>query len=124
MNLSTVQKLREWARWGEGQNIGYQSTSPMFGERALKSPLFGFGHIPEGVIEIEIAVCLLSWDERQIIILRWQRHRSYRQLAKCLQCSTWNIGRRLRAAECEIDRQLDKIYGNSKQEMLYSVHSR
>jgi hypothetical protein len=124
VNLSTLQKLKEWARWGVGPSLGYPSISPMFGERALKSPLFGIGHIPDGVLEVEIAVCRLHWDGRQVIIYRWQWHRTYRQMAALLHCSTWSVARRLRAAEGEIDRQLDEIYGNHKQEMLVFAHAR
>src|SRR5216683_6242677 len=74
VNLSTVQKLREWARWGEAHNICYPSMSPMFGERCLKTALFGIGHIPPDVLEVEWAVCRLEWELRFVLILRYQRH--------------------------------------------------
>jgi hypothetical protein len=119
VNLSTIKLLREWARWGQGQSIDYPSMSPMFGERALKSPLYGVGHIPEGILEVEIVVCLLAWEDRQIIIQRWQRHRSYRQLAGLLNCSLYRITQRLKVAECEIDRLLNLSPCIVKQQMLH-----
>jgi len=108
--LSTIKLLRQWSAWGEAQSINYPKMSPMFGERALKTPLFGTGHIPDGVWEMEKAVCALTQEERDIIIQRWQRHRTYRYIAERLGYSRWTIGRRIRAAEAEVHRQLEQIY--------------
>jgi hypothetical protein len=108
--LSTVKLLRAWARWGEGQNISYPSISPMFGERALKTPLYGAGHVPDGVAQMEHAVCMLDYPDRYLIIQRWCRHQSYRQLARSVGVSTWRVSRLLKQAESEVDRQLELIY--------------
>jgi Sigma-70, region 4 len=108
--LSTVKLLRAWAQWGETQSISYPSMSPMFGERALKAPLFGVGHIPDGVWEMERAVCNLTYEDRDIIIQRWQRHRTYAQIALRLGCSRWTIGRRIKGAEAEVHRLLEDVY--------------
>ena len=108
--ISTLKVLRAWARWGESQNIDYPSMSPMFGERALKTPLFGITHIPDGIAEMEAAVCALGFDDRYIIIQRWCRHRSYRQLARQVGVSTWRLSRLLKNAEAEIHRQYELIF--------------
>jgi hypothetical protein len=111
--LSTIKLLRAWATWGESQSLAYPSMSPMFGERALKAPLFGVGHIPEGVWEMERAVCNLTYEDRDIIIQRWQRRRTYHQIAERLGCSRWTIGRRIKDAESEVHRQLEAAYACS-----------
>jgi hypothetical protein len=87
----------------------------MFGERALKTPLYGVGHIPDGIAEMEKAVCRLDFDERYIIIQRWQRHRSYRELAKMVGVSTWRVSRLLKDAESEVHRQLEIVYSGLSQ---------
>lgn len=105
--LSTVKLLRAWARWGESHSIDFPSMSPMFGERALKTPLFGVDHIPPDVLEMEYAVCRLHFDDRMIIIHRWQRRMSYRQIALRIGKSHSQIGSMLRLAEAEVHRQLE-----------------
>lgn len=84
--------------------------SPMFGERALKSPLYGIGHIPDGIAEMEQAVCRLNFPQRYLIVQRWQRHRSYRQLAKLVGVGVWRVSRLLKSAEEEVNIQLDVVY--------------
>lgn len=123
--LSTIKLLRQWAAWGQGQSIDYPSMSPMFGERALKTPLYGVGHIPDGIAEMEMAVCSLDFDERYLIIQRWQRHRSYRELAKMVGVSTWRVSRLLKDAESEVHRTLDMVYAAcaAKQTVLNQAHA-
>jgi hypothetical protein len=108
--LSTVRLLRQWAAWGQGQSLDYPSMSPMFGERALKTPLYGATHMPDGIAEMEHAVCMLDFTDRYIIIQRWCRHRSYRQLAAQVGVSVWRISRLLKGAESELHRQFELIY--------------
>lgn len=83
--------------------------SPMFGERALKTPLYGVDHVPNDVLEMEVAVCRLDFEERDIIIARWQRHLSYRQIGKRLGLGFWKVGSRLRDAEAEVHRQYEQV---------------
>jgi DNA-directed RNA polymerase specialized sigma subunit len=106
--LGTVKLLRAWAAWGHGQNLDYPSMSPMFGERALKTPLYGIDHAPADILEMEAAVCRLEFADRDIIIQRWQRRRTFRQMAEYLGVSRWTIGRRIRQAESEVHRQLEE----------------
>ena len=79
-HLSTIKLLRQWARWGIAHNIDYPSMSPMFGERALKTPLYGQGHTPEDVWQVEQIVCALPFDLRDVIIQRYCRHATWEQM--------------------------------------------
>ena len=56
--------------------------SPMFGERALKTHLFGSGHIPSDVWLVEQAVCKIAWDHRNALILRYQRRLAFGLIAR------------------------------------------
>lgn len=85
----------------------------MFGERALKTPLFGIGHAPDGVLEMERAVCQLTYDERSVLVQRYQRRLSHRKLAVFLGCSVWETGRRIREAEESVHIELERVYGLS-----------
>ena len=106
MNLSTVQKLREWARWGESQNICYPSMSPMFGERTLKTALFGIGYIPPDVLQVEWAVCQLQWELRFVLILRYQRHLPFARIGRVIDLD-WRTARtRTQKAEAEVHHKL------------------
>ena len=108
ISLSTIKLLREWARWGEANNIGYPSLSPMFGERALKTALFGIGHIPPDVMRTEIAVCRLTWEYRQVLILRYQRHMPWRQIAN-------QVNRDWRTAKTMTQRAENEVHHNLSQ---------
>lgn len=93
-HISTVKLLVAWARWGQGQSIDYPSMSPMFGERALKTPLHGIGHIPPDVQEVESAVCRAEWHHRQALIYRYQRHLSWSEIGEKFGCG-WRGGRKI-----------------------------
>jgi hypothetical protein len=106
VNLSTIKLLREWARWGEAQNICYPSMSPMFGERALKTALFGIGYIPPDVMRVEWAVCGLVWDLRFVLILRYQRQLPWSRIALVID-RDWRTARnRTQLAENEVHHNL------------------
>jgi DNA-directed RNA polymerase specialized sigma24 family protein len=93
--------------------------SPMFGERALKTPLFGADHASPDVLEMEAAVCRLDFEQRDLIIARWQRHMSYRQIAKRIGQPFWSVGPKLRAAESEVHRLLEQGPSAPQQSMLH-----
>lgn len=124
IHLSTIQLLREWARWGESQNIDYPTMSPMFGERALKTPLFGSGHIPTSVWDIERAVCKIAWDHRNALILRYQRRLTFGHIASRMGCQTRTARARVRTAEHAVHHELSEKSGPTAQEVLESVHDR
>ncbi len=111
--LSSMQLLRAWARWGESQGLGYPAMSAFFGERALKSPVFLAGAAPDGVLEVEMAVCALDVEDRDLIIQRWQRHMTFEQIAERHGYSRMTAARKLKAAESEFHRQLDLIFAIS-----------
>lgn len=108
IHISTIRLLVEWARWGVAHNIGYPTMSPMFGERCLKSPLFGIGHIPDDVAKVERAVCALEWIDREILILRYQRRLSFSEMGERISRSKWTARDRLRAAENYVHIELQK----------------
>jgi hypothetical protein len=114
--LNTLKVLRSWARWGESIFIDYPSKSAFFGERALKTPLYGTGHIPEGVAEMEHAICALSYDQRYLIIQRYCRKVRYFHLGRLLGVSNYLARQRLKAAEAEVHRQFERVY--EMQELL------
>jgi hypothetical protein len=93
-HISTVKLLVAWARWGEGQSIGYPSTTSFFGERALKAPLHSAGHIPDDVAEIEAAVCKLDWFYRSALIYRYQRRMTWADIGGKFDYG-WRAARKL-----------------------------
>jgi hypothetical protein len=113
-HISTVKLLVAWARWGEGQSIDFPSMSPMFGERALKTPLHGVGHIPEDVAEVETAVCALEWFHRMALIYRYQRHFSWTKVGQKFNIG-WRAGRRMVIlAEDIVEQRLREVGGSVK----------
>lgn len=92
-HISTVRLLVAWARWGEGQSADYPSMSPMFGERALKTPLHGVGHIPPDVADVEAVICQLEWFYRSALIARYQRHLNWTKLGEYFGTS-WRTARK------------------------------
>lgn len=120
MALTVIGILRQWAKWGQGQSLGYPSGAAFFADRVQKSALFGSGDAPQDILEMERIVCMLEYTQRYLIIQRWQRHLSYRQLAKDLGVSTWRASRLLKDAESEVNRlytsracqpNTDAVYG-------------
>jgi hypothetical protein len=108
--IGTIKALRAWSRWGESLSIDYPSFSPMFGERALKTPLYGKTHCPDGIAEMEHAVCMLSYDQRYLIVQYWCRRRTFGQLAEQVGVSRFRIHRMLKAAEAEVHRQYELVF--------------
>jgi hypothetical protein len=120
-HLGTIRLLVEWARWGIANNIDYPSMSPMFGERALKSPLYGIGHIPPDVARVEYCVCLLEWIDREILILRYQRRLSYAEMGERIHRVKSVAIDRLRVAENELHRRLHEKYCADRPISVYPV---
>lgn len=119
--ISTIKRLVAWARWGVANNIDYPTMSPMFGERALKSPLFGIGHIPQDVALVEQCVCTLEWIDREILILRYQRRLSYAQMAMRIHRTKSTAIDRLEVAENEVHRRLQENYCADRPIRVYTV---
>jgi hypothetical protein len=107
-NPGTIKLLVEWARWGSMQNIGYPTMSPMFGERALKAPLYGAGYIPPDVMLVEQCVCRIEWQFREIIIQRYQRKRTFVQIGRDMGISRWAARGRLNRAESAVHHEISK----------------
>lgn len=108
-HISTVKLLVAWARWGQGQSIDYPSMSPMFGERALKTPLHGVGHIPPDVAEVEAVICKLEWFYRSALIARYQRHLSWIKMGEYFG-SSWRSARKtVTQAEDLVEKNLRSV---------------
>ena len=81
----------------------------MFGERALKTPLYGLEYIPPDIEITDKAVCAVDFYDRNVIILRYQRHLSFRELARKLEVKIWRVGKILNAAEAAIHHERKRI---------------
>src|SRR5271154_4936254 len=106
-HISTIKLLIAWAKWGQGQSIDYPSLSPMFGERALKTPLYGHEHMPDDVALVELAVCRLEWCDRDMLIMRYQRHLTFVQMGQRLSRSRWTAKSWLRRAEDNVQYEIN-----------------
>ncbi len=104
-HASTVILLWEWGRWGTVNNIDYPSMSPMFGERALKTPLYSSSHMPEDVAKIEKIVCGLEWIDREILILKYVQRLKTGEMAERIHRRRQTAWDRLMAAEREVRRK-------------------
>jgi DNA-directed RNA polymerase specialized sigma24 family protein len=82
----------------------------MFGERALKTPLYGKTEMPYGIAEMEHAVCMLTFDQRYVIVQWYCRHRRVGELARLVGVSRWRAMRLVKDAESEVHRQLEMLY--------------
>lgn len=78
----------------------------MFGERALKSPLYGIGHVPDDVMLVEVIVCRIEFDLRDALIQRYQRKRTWEQMAERIGCGWRHAKKRTQAAEDEVHRKM------------------
>lgn len=105
--ISTIQLLIAWAKWGEANHINYPTISPGFGNRALGSPLVGMGNVPDEVWRIETAICEVPFEDREVIIQRYQRRRSFGAIGRQLGRSRWAAMRRLKRAEVAVHHRLD-----------------
>ena len=68
--LGTHLLLSKWGSWGS-INLGLPSMSPMFGERALKTPLFSESDPDPELSKVDIAVCHIEATHRAIIIRKY-----------------------------------------------------
>jgi hypothetical protein len=104
--ISTIQLLIAWANWGEAHHIGYPIDSPGFGNRALRSPLIGMGNVPPDVWRIEEAICRVPFEDRDVIIQRYQRRRTFRKIGRRMGLSKWAAMNRLKRAEVAVHHEL------------------
>lgn len=83
-NMSVTQLLREWGTWGAMQNIGYPTMSPMFGERALKTPLYSAENPPPDVLAVEAAIGKIEFAQRSLLIEKYQLRMHWQEI-----CNKW-----------------------------------
>ena len=80
--IGTRAALIAWARWGAMKNLSYPTLSPMFGERALKTPLHESTWAPPDVLEVDKAMGLIEPDERRMLIHRYLWHMTHAEIAE------------------------------------------
>lgn len=80
--IGTFAMLSAWGRWGRGSNLGLPTLSPMFGERALKSPLYGEENPDPGVMAVDAIVCRLEPKDRSIVIRKFQHRWTVREFMR------------------------------------------
>ncbi len=104
-DISTLECLWAWARWAGGAPGGYPPRSPMFGERALKTPLYGEGHIPPDVARVESCVCALDPSDRALLVSKyiWRAH--IREIATRFGISYRRAFQLIRSAEAEFHKR-------------------
>jgi hypothetical protein len=104
--IGTHMLLKSWGQWGQGGHIGLPTMSPMFGERALKTPLYGDSDPNPELAAVDTVVCKLEPDQRMLIIrkyvtkwptaqfirhYRWTFNRYNLRLEQCLWAVRINI---------------------------------
>jgi DNA-directed RNA polymerase specialized sigma24 family protein len=73
--------------------------SPMFGERALRSPVYGGASMPPDIAKIDAAIGGLDFYSYEVIRKYYVDGLNYRRLAKHFQVKLWSVSRILRDAE-------------------------
>lgn len=68
--LGTHILLSRWGHWGS-IHLGLPSRSPMFGERALKTPLYSASEPDPELSKIDAVVCRIEADHRSVIIRKY-----------------------------------------------------
>lgn len=113
--LGTKLRLTKWASWGRGVSLSYPSQQPMF-SLSIKGGMTVSSDAPADVWEVEKAVCLLSIEDRNIIVHRYQWRLTYRGMAERWRTSTRQISKKLELAEGEVDRLLnsDELYAKKE----------
>jgi hypothetical protein len=96
---ATRSVLVAWAKWGQIQNLGYPSLSPMFGERALKTPLFASTYAAPDVLEMDRAIGQIEPEERRMLIHRYLWHMTLSELGTRWAISKWKARHKLADAE-------------------------
>lgn len=100
--------LTAWGSWGRCGHIGLPKMSPMFGERALKTPLYGQEEGPPEMMEIDRAVCRVELSERRLLIERYQWRIPWRIAVRKYHCSRYKYHQFLETAEWAVHVQLQK----------------
>jgi hypothetical protein len=94
--------------------------SPMFGERCLKTPLYGADNGPPDLLETDQAVCRLERLERTLLIERYQWRWQVRQSMREHSWSSRRYYRQLEQALYAVRNELEKPYCAERNRMLNS----
>jgi hypothetical protein len=74
--------LKSWGQWGKGPHIGLPTMSPMFGERALKTPLYGESDPNPELARLDGVICQLDPEHRMLVIRKYSSKWTTRQFLK------------------------------------------
>lgn len=81
----------------------------MFGERALKTPLYTQEAPPPEIVLIDTAVERIGLLQREIVMLRYQRRATYRSMARFMNINVRYVGEMLSHAENAVHRQVEHL---------------
>lgn len=126
--LGTHLLLSKWGTWGS-INLGLPSLSPMFGERALKTPLYSESDPDPEMSSVDIAVCRIEPEHRGIIIRkycwRWPTKQFMRQYSWTFNRYSLQLEQSIWAVHAELDNPLNsnEAHGIKAQTHKMSVKS-
>jgi hypothetical protein len=69
--IGTHMLLKSWGAWGKGIHLGIPTMSPMFGERALKTPLYGDSDPNPELASLDAIICKIEPEHRILVIRRY-----------------------------------------------------
>ena len=92
-HLSTIKLLRQWARFGSTDSLGYPRHAAHETLR-ITSSLYGSTHIPSEIAEVEAIICKLDYDLRDALIQRYQRKATWAEMADRMGRS-WRTAKRM-----------------------------
>lgn len=107
-HMSVVERLREWGSWGAANNISYPTMSPMFGERALKTPMYAVGDASPDVLEVDAAVRKIGCADRALLLARYQLRMHWKEICDKNRWSKSSYFRNIEEAHESVKKHLDQ----------------
>ena len=105
-HLSTIRLLRQWARFGSTDSLGYPRHAAHETLR-ITSSLYGSTHIPSEIAEVEAIICELPYVWRDALIQRYQRHATWAAIAARFG-NSWRTAKKITIeAEDEVHAKLN-----------------
>jgi hypothetical protein len=80
--IGTHMLLKSWGAWGKGIHLGIPTMSPMFGERALKTPLYADSDPNPELASLDGIICRLEPEHRTLVIQKYSNHWPTRQFLR------------------------------------------
>lgn len=105
----TRELLKDWGRWGFAIHLGLPTRCPMFGNRALKTPLYGEGEGDPTLMLADRIVCRLEQQHRLTLIERYQWRSPVRELIAKKGWSKSRYFRELESAQWAFHVELENL---------------